>query len=217
MPKLHPIVEAAAAVLFDMDGVLADTEPTHLDALRVVLARRGKSMTDAQYLPLIGLKRADSWKWIVSHYGLTEPLEDLGTEYEDELEALVARGLPAEPGVHELIEALQGRGMPLALASSSVRRQIDMQLRALHLEDAFSVIVSGDDVLTGKPDPAVFVEAARRLGVACEGCVVIEDSVAGIEAGRRAGMKVVAVRTRYTAGRELPADLVVDSLVELLD
>ncbi len=199
-----------------MDGVLADTEPVHLAALRMMLRKRGADMTDAQYLPLIGLKRTDSWKWLVNHYSLTEPIDVLGTEYEDNLAELVAGGLPAESGVRELIATLRDRGTPVGLASSSVRRQIDIQLTALALTDAFAVIVSGDDVHAGKPDPAIFIEAARRLGVDCAGCVVIEDSVPGMEAGRRAGMKVVAVRTRYTAGRDLSADLVVDSLAELL-
>jgi sugar-phosphatase len=93
---------------------------------------------------------------------------------------------------------------------------VEVVLGAIALGDGFSAVVCGDDVPESKPHPAIFLEAARRLGVAASACAVIEDSPAGMRAGRRAGMTVVGLRSRYTLGLSLPADLLVDSLAELM-
>lgn len=216
MHRLNPILELAGAVIFDMDGVLADTEPVYEQALGVVLARRGAAVSATEYAALVGVTNEATWRWVVERFGLADAPEELLDESESVLMPALSGGLVAAPGVIELVTMLRARGVPLALGSSARRPVVEAVLAGLGLADAFSAVVSGDDVRQGKPDPAIFLEAARRLGVAASACVVIEDSLPGMRAGRFAGMSVVGVRSRYTLGLELPADLVVESLTELL-
>ena len=116
----------------------------------------------------------------------------------------------------ELVDSLRAAGVRLAVASSSPRAAIDALLVAIGLASAFDAVVSGEEVAEGKPAPDIFRLAAERLDVATEECVVIEDSPHGLDGARRAGMRTIAVRTRYTAGQVLWADAVVDSLEELV-
>lgn len=216
MHRLNPILELAGAVIFDMDGVLADTEPVYEQALGVVLARRGAAVSATEYAALVGVTNEATWQWVVERFGLADAPEELLDESESVLMPALSGGLVAAPGVIVLVTMLRARGVPLALGSSARRPVVEAVLAGLGLADAFSAVVSGDDVRQGKPDPAIFLEAAGRLGVAASACVVIEDSLPGMRAGRFAGMSVVGVRSRYTLGLELPADLVVESLTELL-
>jgi HAD superfamily hydrolase (TIGR01509 family) len=213
---LNPILERASAVIFDMDGVLADTEPVYEQALGVVLARRNAAVSSTEYAALVGLTNEATWRWVVERFGLAESPEQLFAESEPVLMRALSGGIVAAPGAIELVRTLHSRGIPQALGSSATRHAVETVLTGLGLADAFSAVVSGDDVRQGKPDPAIFLEAARRLGVATSATVVIEDSLPGLRAGRLAGMTTVGVRSRYTANVELPADLIVESLTELL-
>src|SRR5262249_45764182 len=136
-------------------------------------------------------------------------------EYIELYDAAVLRVLAvpraAAPGVTDLLAAAHGFGMRLALASSSRHSWIDATLRSLNLSDAFEVVVSGDDVSRGKPDPEIYLLTAERLGVPPERCLAIEDSPNGVMSAYRAGMSVIGVRTPYTAHLQLQgAALVVD-------
>jgi HAD superfamily hydrolase (TIGR01509 family) len=215
MPHLNPILQPASAVIFDMDGVLADTEPVYERALGVVLAERGAAVSAAEYAALVGMSSEATWRWVVDRFGLPDAPGEL-LEYESVLIPALLHGLVAAPGVTELITMLRTQSVPLALGSSARRPLVEAVLTRIGLADSFSAVVSGDDARHGKPHPAIFLEAAHRLGVAASACVVIEDSLPGMRAGRSAGMTVVGVRSRYTLGLELPADLIVESLTELL-
>ena len=121
-----------------------------------------------------------------------------------------------EPGVVALVERGRELGMRLGVASSSRRLWIDATLRSLGLSDAFDAIVSGDDVERGKPDPQIYLLAARQLGVAPHRCLAIEDAPKGVQSARAAGMAVLGVRTPYTAHLRLEgAERIVDSLADL--
>ncbi|MFQ5872839.1 MAG: HAD family hydrolase, partial [Dehalococcoidia bacterium] len=117
------------------------------------------------------------------------------------------------PGVHELLDGMKARGLRLGLASSSQGNWVEAVLTTLGIQDRFDVVVSGEMVTKGKPDPEIFLTTARRLAVESARCLVIEDSPHGIRAGKRAGMRVMAVVTPLTRDLDLSeADQVVDSL-----
>jgi HAD superfamily hydrolase (TIGR01509 family) len=213
---VHPVLARASAVIFDMDGVLADTEPIHEQTTQALVARRGVALSSAEYASFTGVTIAETWRLLAERFEFRESLKALTSEYEFMLIQALLEGLVAAPGAIKLVTALRENGVPLALASSSTRRVVDVVLGAIGLGNGFSAVVCGDDVRESKPHPEIFWEAARRLGIAASACVVIEDSLAGIRAGRRAGMTVVGLRSRYTLGFSLPADLVVDSLTELM-
>ena len=212
--------EAAAPILgviFDMDGVLIDSEPLHQRSLESLLSDRGHVITEAEYADLVGLSQASTWDWMIGRYGLPSTPATYQAEYEAGLLQILAGTLEPEPGALELVALLQEAGVHLALASSSHAEVVSAILGGLGLAESFKEIVSGGEVERGKPAPDIFLLAAERLGVAPASCVVIEDSVAGMDGACAAGMRVVGIRTRYTVDRRLNADLLVDSLVQLVE
>jgi beta-phosphoglucomutase len=203
-------------VIFDMDGVLIDSEPLHQQALAKVLAANGHAITDEEYSGLVGRSQAAAWDWVTTRFGLDGTLADHIAAYEAGVLELLAGKLTPEPGALELIERFRVSGWKVALASSSSAAWIAATLQGLGLDSAFDVVVSGSEVQRGKPDPEIFLLAAHRLRIPPVSVLVIEDSLHGVEAARRAGMSVVAVRTRYNVGQSIPADRIVDSLHDLV-
>ena len=216
LQDVHPVLARAGAVIFDMDGVLADTEPIHEVTTQALVARRGGALSSSDYAAFTGVTIAETWRLLAERFGFTDSLAGLTAEYESILIRGLREGLVAAPGAIKLVTTLRQGGVPVALASSSTRRVVDAVLSAIALGIGFSAVVCGDDVCESKPHPEIFFEAARRLGITASACVIIEDSLAGMRAGRRAGMTVVGLQSRYTLGFSLPADLVVDSLTDLM-
>jgi HAD superfamily hydrolase (TIGR01509 family) len=203
------------AVIFDMDGVLVDTEPINLQAQNQVLARHGVVLGDLEYASIVGLSSRAIYGWLIERFGLPAEPADMAAEYLVELRPLIDGGLQPGDGVVELIGQLTRAGVPLALASSSPRGAVDAVVAALGLSAAFEVVVCDEDVAHGKPAPDLFLLAARRLGTAPARCAVIEDSLHGMEAAGAAGMTAIGLRTRYNRELRLTAPHVIDSLAEL--
>lgn len=203
------------AVIFDLDGVLVDSEPLHYRVMNDILLEHGVTVSWEDYLPTIGT--TFGWADLWQKYGLPRPPAEYSQRYWGEIELRIAAGeLAALPGVYEAIAWAQREGLRLGLASSSRRGYVLAVLQALGLAGAFSAVVCREDVPSGKPDPAPFLEAARQLGVEPRACLVIEDSPAGIAAAKAAGMYVIAVRTAYSVEAELAkADMCLDALTEL--
>lgn len=216
LAQLAPRQGGPDAVVFDMDGVLADTEPVQQAALGVFLSRRGRHLPSEEYGRLVGLANDRAWAWIADRVDLPHDTAAYRTECEAILLPLIAERLRPDPAAVELVHRLRDRGYPLGLASSSYRAVVDAVLAVIGLSAAFRATVSGDEVTTGKPDPEIYRLAAARLAVDPRKCAAIEDSPHGMQAARAAGMWVVGLTTRYTRGLLLPADLVVESLGELL-
>lgn len=203
------------AIVFDLDGVLVDSEPAHFRAAQRLVAP-GR-ISEADYARFTGLAIAPFMEWVRAHFGLDASVEELTRSYSDLVSDELRRGgLEPLDGARELIEGARESGWAVGLASQSIREWVDATLAGCGLAVAFEVAVSGDDVERGKPAPDIFLLAASRLGVAPSACVAIEDSPAGVRSASGAGMFVVQSRQASTAASPQPAaNLVVDSLRDL--
>jgi len=186
--------------IFDLDGTLADTMPAHYRAWMVIAARYGLVFPEDRFYGLGGVPTAKIAAMLVAESG--KDLDPM--QVAREKEQAYADGLD-EPGAIRPIPAViqiarqhrdSGAG-PLAVASGSVRRLIDRTLLQLGITDWFTAVVSAEDTTRHKPEPDVFLEAARRIGVPADACIVYEDTDIGLEAARRAGMRPVDVRALY--------------------
>jgi HAD superfamily hydrolase (TIGR01509 family) len=207
-----------AAVVFDLDGVIVDTEHVW-DDVREELTRDwgGRYTPDAQRA-MMGMSSTEWSRYMHDVVGLPQPPDEISGEVVRRLLARYAVDLPLIPGAVEAVHALHASGLPLAVASSSNRPLIDAVLDTAGIADAFTATVSSEEVARGKPSPDVYLEAARRLGIEATECVAVEDSANGIRAAHAAGMRVVAYPNRvYAPAPEALAlaTVVIDALDDL--
>jgi beta-phosphoglucomutase family hydrolase len=182
------------AVLFDLDGTLVDTEPTYYEAARQLLARYGvPDFSWEQHTRFIGIGTRETLETLGARYGIDVPVDTLLAEENALYLDLLRVTTEVFPQMRKFVELLRAGGVPMAVASGSSREAIDAALVHGGLDGFFAVTASAEEVPAGKPEPDVFLEAARRLGVAPADCVVIEDSAPGVAAARAAGMRCVAV------------------------
>jgi HAD superfamily hydrolase (TIGR01509 family) len=205
------------AVVFDLDGVLVDSEHVW-DEVREELAReRGGRWHDRAQADMMGMSSLEWSRYMHDVIGLSESAEEINDEVVRRMQTRYATELPLLPGAREAVRRLFER-FRLGLASSSNREVIDTVLRAAGLAWFFEATVSSEEVPRGKPAPDVFLEAARRLHVTPSRCAAIEDSANGIRAAHAAGMRVVAIPNRRyppDAGALDLVDVVVASLEEV--
>ena len=201
------------AVVFDLDGVLVDSEEIW-DRAREQLAReRGGRWHDQAQQDMMGMSSTEWSRYMHDVIGLEEPPEEINREVVRRLTELYRQELPVIPGAKEAVERLAAR-WPLGLASSSNRELIDLALELLGVRHLFKATVSSEEVARGKPAPDVYLEAARRLGVDPAHTAAIEDSHNGILAAKAAGMRVIAIPNRHFPPDERAlgqADVVLDS------
>lgn len=187
-----------AAVIFDMDGVLADSEPMINEAAIAGLREYGIEPEADDFLPFVGMGEDRYIGGVARKYGLTYGPEMKKRVYEIYFE-LIAGRLTAFPGVHDLLGLLRVKKVLLAVASSADRIKIEANLNAIKVDPAwFHAIVAGDEVPHMKPAPDIYLAAAEKLGTAPANCCVIEDSISGIRAAKAAGMRCVAVAQSFT-------------------
>ena len=185
-----------------MDGVLVDGEPLHFEAVNRLMAEEGKGITLDQYKPYMGTK--SGWTEMITDFGLTKERSYYSAKYLPlVLDQYRTKSTPM-PGAVEVVHALRRAGVPVAVASSSIRPWVEACLDKLGLADAFDLIVTGSEIENGKPDPEIYLLAAKGLGARPEHCLAIEDAPAGITSAKAAGMTCWAVRTEYTRGLGLP-------------
>jgi HAD superfamily hydrolase (TIGR01509 family) len=181
-----------AAVLFDMDGLLVDSEPVWYDVETAAVARLGGVWTAADQAACLGGTMASSCRYIIERTGASVSAEVLSDEMVDEMVARFRHDLPLHDGAVTLLDTLRERGVPLGLVSSSYRRLMDAALDTLGT-DRFDVTVAGDEVAHGKPDPEPYLTACLRLGIEPSRSVVLEDALTGVRSAEAAGCIVVAV------------------------
>jgi len=184
------------AVIFDMDGVLIDSEPLWRQAEREVFAEQGLILSDDDSKQTMGLRTDELVAyWYHQHRWLARSQAIVARAIDERVAVLIAEHGQPLPGAVAAVRAARDSGLPVGLASSSSLGLINLIVRALGLDGCFSALCSGVDEEHGKPDPAVYLTTARRLGVPPASCVAIEDSVRGVQAAVAAGMRVVAVPT----------------------
>jgi HAD superfamily hydrolase (TIGR01509 family) len=202
-------------VVFDMDGLMIDSESVYWAAGRIVAKRFGKAVADQTLGRMMGRKPVESMRVFKEELGLGDSPEDL-LEMRDSmvLETLRGPGVPAMPGLYEALDALRPR-FKLAVATSAPRAYVDIIFGKLGLVGRFDVIQTSDDIVHGKPDPEIYLKAMNRLGVPPARCVVLEDSSNGARSGKRAGAYVIAVPSPYTREQDFSfADFVARDLRE---
>lgn len=182
------------ALIFDMDGVLIDSEPLWHEAEIAAAGEAGLLLTPEDCLRTTGLRVDEAVAyWCERHPFLAPRREVLVSSTLDRLVDLVSRRGTPKPGVDEVLALAKSRGLRLALASSSPYRVIHAVLDALHLDSVFDVVHSAEEEARGKPDPAVYLTTARKLGIEPERCIAVEDSPNGLLSARAAGMKCIVV------------------------
>ena len=186
---------AIAAAIFDLDGTLVDSEPNYYEADRRLLAAYGVTLTPAMKRRYVGVSNLAMAEDVRERFGIAENAATLVERKMAIYRELARADTPVFPEISALVRALAGRGLPLAVASGSPADVVATILGNTGLAEYFGVVVSADEAGRPKPDPAVFTEAARRLGTEADRCVVFEDSAIGVEAALRAGMRCVAIPT----------------------
>jgi HAD superfamily hydrolase (TIGR01509 family) len=183
------------AVIFDLDGVLLDSESIWNEAKRELVEARGGRWPPEAARTMMGMSSPEWTRYLRDELGVDMALDAISEAVVDRLGEIYRRHLPLLPGAPEAVRALAAR-WPLGLASSSNRPIIDLVLSIAGLSGAFAVTVSSEEVARGKPAPDVYLEAARRLGVAPDRCVAVEDSSNGLRSAAAAGTTVVALPNR---------------------
>jgi len=182
------------AVIFDMDGVLLDTEPLYMQAMDQACADLGYTMTREVHNATIGMPAEAGDRVFRMAYGDAFPLERFNAYSHKIMQALVAeKGVPVKPGVEELLFELNSRDIPVAVATSTSSPTAPDRLRAAGLFDKFTTVVTRNDVTNGKPHPEPFLTAASRLDIAPDHCIALEDSFNGIRSAHGAGMRAIMV------------------------
>jgi HAD superfamily hydrolase (TIGR01509 family) len=200
-----------AAVIFDMDGLMLDTEPLAARAWGEAAATLGVGFDMALAHSMVGRNFADCSAMVRAHYGATYPVDALLGRWHAAYDAIVEReGLALKPGVDELLSWLEGLAIPRAVATSTRHDRARGKLARASLLPRFHAIVGGDDVVRGKPAPDIYVEAARRLGANASHCLALEDSEPGVMSALAAGMTPIMVPDMHPPSLALLAlDLVV--------
>lgn len=205
------------AVIFDLDGLLIDSEIVWNTVRTEIAAQRGVAWTDDDHRAVMGVSTSEWVAYMTERLALELSPAEVQELVAGRMVASYRARIPFKPGAVELVQAT-GKRYPLGLASGSVRELIDLVVAAPEFAGRFGAVVSADEVGRGKPHPDVYLEAARRLGVVPEACVCLEDSGHGIDAGRAAGMRVIAVpdpRFMPTSATLARADVVLGSLLEV--
>lgn len=207
------------AVIFDMDGVIIDSEPVHFRLETELFSELGLTLSREEHESFLGTSSHGMFCILKERYGLKASVEDLVDEERRRYLGILESGeMPVIPGIPELVEELADRGCSIAVASSAPHEQIDRVMERSGLAGHFEVRISGDDVPRSKPDPAIFLKAAEELGVSPFGCWVLEDSANGIRAGGEAGMNVIAYRAPQAPVQDFSgADFIVTAISEVIN
>jgi HAD superfamily hydrolase (TIGR01509 family) len=206
-------------IVFDMDGLMLDTEPLYKAAWQRASAELGYKLDDPSYLKLVGRPTEECYQDLRAQFGERFPFDVFRSRWAELWRDAADEGIPTKPGLHELLAFIEERGLPAAVATSSDVDYASFSLQQAGLAHRFDVVVTGDQVARGKPAPDIYLEAARRLGVEPQCCIALEDSEAGIVAAAAAGMVALLVPdlTRPSAVAVQAAYRVCDSLRDARD
>lgn len=198
---LNPPVPRPSALIFDMDGLMIDSERLYFAAEREMAAAYGREIRDEQLWPLMGRKPIESLRLLREILQIETSAEELFAWRNRLMLDKMRRDLGAMPGLAEILEAFHGR-LKLAVATGAQQEFLDIALDSLRIRPYFDVLQTADGLERGKPDPEIYQIACRRLDLPPAGCIVLEDAANGVLAGRAAGCPVIAVPNDYTRGQD---------------
>ena len=202
-------------IIWDLDGVIVDSAPFHFAAWREFAAARGRVYTKGDFGKTFGMRNEDILLYVFGAKLERGVLETWSDEKEERFRYLIRGSVEPLPGVMTLVRALDMVGCQQAIASSTPLENIHLILNSLAILDFFDAVISGEDVVRGKPDSEVFLKVGKAMSLDPERCLVIEDAAVGIEGAKRAGMKSIGVTNTVPGERLTSADLVVGSLEEV--
>lgn len=206
------------AVIFDLDGLLVDSEPLQIHAWQEYLKQFDAELTPELLGQMYGLRLSDSSEVVARVLKLPVTAVDIARGRDALFLELVPGNIEPCPGAREIVRELHRRGVPLGLATSGHRRYVDLALESAAIPRLFDVEITGELVQLGKPNPETFLLAAKGLGVEPDRCLVLEDSPNGVRAAKLAGMACLAIPNDDTGGYDLSmADAVISSLADILD
>lgn len=181
-----------AAVLWDMDGTLVDSEHYWLSSEKELASSVGQVWTEQDGLNMVGMSLYDSSRIIKQKLGLEDSTEQIINRLTNSVIAKLETSLPWRPGAQELLKSIKAAGIPMALVTMSMRRNALAVVNRMDFE-AFDVVIAGDDVTHGKPHPEPYLKAAEALGVAIEDCIAFEDSISGLHSAEASGAIAIGI------------------------
>ena len=208
-------VDGRMGVIFDLDGVLADTGWAHRQAWYDLAEREDLDMSDEFFTSTFGMQNYQILPMLYGQALSRGQMDRLSDWKEQRYRDLIAEKLTLPPGGGRLLKELKQAGFCLAIGSSAPKANVDMVIERLNVRDYFAVCVTKEDVTNGKPAPDTFLAAAQKLELPPHRCVVVEDAVQGVEAGKAAGMPVIALTTTRDRLALTQADMIADGLGEL--
>lgn len=194
------------AILFDLDGVLIDSEPIGMRGLEIYLGRYGHQVPPGFAQQLVGRRAHDNARLLIDHFGLPLDVDTVIAEQRELVFAMIAGEVGLMPGVQELLGLARDLGLRTAVATSSPRPYLQMIIEKFGWQRAFDATVTGEEVTYGKPAPDIFLRAAELVGAPPAACLVVEDAPHGVAAGLAAGAIVLAVPNSVTSDLIFPAE-----------
>lgn len=202
------------AIIFDMDGLMIDTEKVYWAVTRQIIAEHGKQVSDQTLGRMMGRSPIKSIEVLIRETGLTADPRELLEKREARVKRVLEQGVELMPGLLDVLGQFRPR-YKLGIATSAPMYLVDVILRRLELRSCFDAIQTSDNVIEGKPAPEIYLKAMARLGVPPDECIVLEDSSNGARAGKNAGAYVIAVPSQYTRDQDFSfADYIAHDLLD---
>jgi beta-phosphoglucomutase family hydrolase len=204
------------AVIFDLDGVIAETEHAHIQAEKETMLKHGIKISEDELHQYTGTTAKQMFTDLIRRYQLKTTFDEIFNQKEEIMFKLLERGVEPTKGVIKLLNKLKRARIRLGIASSSHTRLIDYVLNELGITDMFDSIVGAEDITNSKPDPEIFLKCAKRLNMEAKECLVVEDSMLGVKAAKKAGMKCLGYRNPNSGNQDLSkADILTDDFSKL--
>ncbi len=210
------------AVIFDLDGLIVDTEPLQQRAFNQLLVQHGINyqIGDEEYGKFfVGVSVQENAKWLITRLGVSSTADQIRINQDAVYTSLISdpKNLIARDGLYDLLEYLESRELTRGVATGSPRHQVEMILRGLKIDSCFRAVVTGSEISRPKPDPEIYLRAAKSLQVEPHAAIALEDSAAGVAAAKSAGLHVIAVPNGHTKHQDLSrADARLESLKEVI-
>lgn len=204
------------AIIWDMDGVLIDSEPHHIQAEIDTFKKHGAELTQEKDKEYLGRKFIEQFSELRDYFKLNIPLEDLMDSHRETIRKCAKEVFAIVPHVESTLKELEQKGILNALATSAEKELSDIFLNRFQLSAFFEVVITGEDVQIGKPNPECFLQAAQKLGIKPEETIVVEDSENGFRAAKNAGMLLIARKAEHNLDIDFSlADYIVEDLREI--